>query len=192
MSVRSEQFWSASGYNTVLLAAYQLLQCVWVSFKNSILLVGNLSLHSNTPWSRPHWRDACCLESEEECLSTVPAAWTPLSGAWSVCMSGQEGETDPLNSLELAHSQESVTWVSQPESTSRDCLTLYRCLMVAFPSCTQPAVKRLLTKRCLKKDCCCLSVQPSGLHVDFNPLIQGVKLPVEQTFSWHGAACTIP
>lgn len=130
-----------------LLAAYQLLRFVWVSCKNSILLVGNLSLHSNTPWSRPHWRDACCLESEEECLSAVPAAWTPLSGACSVCMSGQEGETDPLNSLELAHSQESVTWVSQPESASRDCLTLYRCLMVAFPCCTRPAVKGLLTKR---------------------------------------------
>lgn len=48
-----------------------------------------------------------------------------LSGASCVCVSGQEGETDPLSRLELAHSQESVTRVGQPESARLDCLAIY-------------------------------------------------------------------
>lgn len=148
-SAKPDLFELSTVASLAALTAYQWLQFVWVRFKNSILLVGNLSLHSNTLWSHPRCRDACLLESVEECFKlqslVMQWAWTPLSGACSVCMSGQEGETDPLSSLELAHSQESVTWVSQPESTSRDCLALYLRLMVAFPSSTQPAVGGLLT-----------------------------------------------
>lgn len=106
-----------------------------------------------------------------------------LSGTRRVCVSGQEGETDPLSSLELAHSQESVTWVSQPKSARRDCLALY----VSFPWQPPPPPSQLW-EDCWPKDsqwqwthdcdpsseCCKLCcTQPSGMSS-----IQGASLPV--------------
>lgn len=62
-------------------------------------------------------------------VSEACCAWCAASlktSEWrKLCVSRQEGETDPLSSLELARSQESVTWVGQLESARRNCLALY-------------------------------------------------------------------
>lgn len=47
-------------------------------------------------------------------------------------MSGQERETDPLSSLELAQSQESVTCVDQPERARGDYVALYLLPMAGW------------------------------------------------------------
>lgn len=73
-------------------------------------------------------------------------SWRLLSSASWVCVSWQKGETDPLSSLELAHSQESVTWVGQPESARQDCLAVY-LLPIATSYLRQLAVGVLLTWR---------------------------------------------
>lgn len=166
---------------------------MWVlGLRIPILLARTLSLQWNTLWSCPCHKTTQLLEKRGTVFEVVglvgQCAWRYPSAASWVCVSGQEGKTDPLSSPDLAHSQESVTWVGQPESTGRDCLALYLLPSTAFSSsscCWWGRAADQMTVSVNTRLCCqvCLT-WPPGMS-----LIQDATLPVwpiRQSLCWAG------